>query len=180
VLPPSLEEALLGSWPGPFGWMVIAEPVIVGQLRDMVSQVALAQLGAQRRDSPRAQLTAKRAEGRHAELRRAAATGLWHIRLLAGGPSPGVTAQVAGLVCASMNLDGLPYALTPARECGALHELLGGAGQSAALATPRGDGHDLLRDVLAMQPSVTQAAREPVSGPPGGLRIGAGDRARQG
>ena len=32
---PSLEEALLGSWPLPFGWMVIAEPVASGQLREM-------------------------------------------------------------------------------------------------------------------------------------------------
>ena len=59
-LPPSPEEALLGSWPLPFGWIVIAEPVAGGQLRDMVSQVALAQLAAQRHDSPRAQLEARR------------------------------------------------------------------------------------------------------------------------
>jgi len=175
VLPPSFEEALLGSWPGPFGWIVIAEPVTDSQLRDMVSQVALAQLGAQRLDSPRARLTAKRAEGRHAELRRAAATGLWHIRLLAGGQTSDAAAQVAGLVCASADLDGLPYALIPARECGALPELLGGAGQSAALAGPRGDGYSLLRDVLAMQPSPAAETHGPVSGPPGGLRIGAGN-----
>jgi len=40
-LPPSLEEALLGSWPLPFGWIVIAEPVAGGQLRDMVSQAEI-------------------------------------------------------------------------------------------------------------------------------------------
>ena len=175
VLPPSLEDALLGSWPGPFGWMVIAEPVTDGQLRDMVSQVALAQLNAQRLDSPRARLTVRRAEGRHAELRRAAATGLWHIWLLAGGQTPDASAQVAGLVCASADLAGLPYALTPARQCGALDQLLGGAGQSVAQARPRGDGQDLLRDVLAMQPSAAPAARGAASGPASGLQIGAGN-----
>ena len=69
-MPPSLEDALLGSWPGPFGWMVIAEPVTDGQRREMVSQVALAQLNAQRLDSPRARLEARRAAG---QARRAAA-----------------------------------------------------------------------------------------------------------
>jgi len=174
VLPPSLEEALLGSWPLPFGWMVIAEPVTDGQLQDMVSQVALAQLGAQRHDSPRAKLTARRAEGRHTELRRAAATGLWHIRLLAGGQTPDAAAQVAGLVCASADLDGLPYTLAPARECGALHELLGGTGQPYALTRPGDDGHGLLRDVMAMQSAGGASAHEPAGGPPGGPRIGAG------
>ena len=32
AVPPSLEDALPGSWPGPFGWLVIAEPVTDGQL----------------------------------------------------------------------------------------------------------------------------------------------------
>src|SRR5215469_9566068 len=84
MLPPSLEESLLGSMPGPFGWMVLAEPVADVQLRAMLDEVALAQLAAQRHDSPRAQLAARRTGGRHIELQRAAATGLWHIRLLAG------------------------------------------------------------------------------------------------
>ena len=26
-LPPSLEECLLAVWPGPFGWLLVAEPV---------------------------------------------------------------------------------------------------------------------------------------------------------
>jgi hypothetical protein len=172
--PPSLEEALLGSWHRTFGWIVIAEPVADGHLRDMVSQIALAQLGAQRLDSPRARLEARRAEGRHTELRRAAATGLWHIRLLAGGETPAAAAQVAGLLCASADLEGLPYALAPARECGALAEILGGIGQPGGLAEPGalggpgGNEHALLRDVMAMQPAVTA----PPHGRPGGPSAG--------
>jgi hypothetical protein len=83
ALPP-LEELLLESWPGPFGCIVIAEPIAAVQLREMAGGVALAQLSAQRMDSPRAQLEARRAGGRHAELRRALTTGLWDIWVLAG------------------------------------------------------------------------------------------------
>jgi hypothetical protein len=175
-LPPSLEEALLGSWPLPFGWIVIAEPVAGGQLRDMVSQVALAQLSAQRYDSPRARLTARRAEGRHAELRRAAATGLWHIRLLAGGETPDAAAQVAGLLCASADLDGLPYALVPAADCGAIWEILGGSGPPGTLAGPSGNRHGLLHDVMAMQPAADTAPHggpgSPLAGQSAAVRSG--------
>ena len=175
MLPPSLEEALLGSWPLPFGWLVIAEPVADGRLRDLVSQVALAQLGAQRYDNPRARLAARRAEGRHAELRRAAATGLWHIRLLAGGDSPDAAAQVAGLVCASADLEGLPYALVPARGSGALAEILGGTSQPAAVAGHSGNGNDLLQDVMAMQPAAGTAPYGRPSSPPARLSTADGD-----
>jgi hypothetical protein len=147
---PPLEEVLLGSWPLPFGWLVIAQPVAAGQLRELAGEAAMSQLMAQRSDSPRAQLEARRAAGRHAELRRAPATGLWDIWLLAGGDSPDAAAQVAGLLCASADLDGLPYALAPGRGCGALEQVLGGPGQPGA---PAGPGNGLLRDIIAMQPA---------------------------
>ena len=85
---PSLEDGLLSAWSGPFAWLVLAEPVAAGQLGDLADEVSLAQLGAQRSDSPPAQLAAQRLSARHAELRQAAATGLWQVRLLAGGPAP--------------------------------------------------------------------------------------------
>jgi hypothetical protein len=132
---PSLEEGLLGSWPWPFGWLAVAEPAGDGELGEMISQAAMAQLGAQRHDSPRAQLAARRAAARHAELRRAAAAGLWRIRLLAGGESSQAAGQVAGLLCASADLGGLPYALVPTGECGPLGEVLDGglpAGRAVA------------------------------------------------
>jgi hypothetical protein len=127
MLAPSLEDGLLTAWSGPFAWMVLAGPVGSARLAEMTSQVALTQLSAQRRDSPRAQLAARRTAARHAELRRAAATGLWDIRLLAGGGTPDAAAQVAGLLCASADLAGLPYALAPVLGCAALPELLGAA-----------------------------------------------------
>ena len=117
---------------GPFAWLLLAEPVTAGQLGELADEVSLAQLGAQRSDSPRAQLAAQRLSARHAELRQAAATGLWQVHLLAGGPAPPAAAQVAGLLCASADLDGLPYALAPVAGCAGLE-------RSSAI-TRRGSG----------------------------------------
>jgi hypothetical protein len=97
-LPPSLEDGLLTAWPGPFGWLLLAEPVGSGLLAELTGKVSMVQLGAEHHDSPRAKLTPRRAAARHAELRQAPATGLWTIRLLAGGISPQAAAQVAGLL----------------------------------------------------------------------------------
>jgi hypothetical protein len=111
---PSLEDGLLSAWLGPFGWLLLAEPVDAATLEDMTSKVALTQLEAQRHDSPRAKLAERRAAARHAELRQAASTGLWRVHLLAGASTPQQAAQVAGLLRASTDLAGLPYALLPA------------------------------------------------------------------
>jgi uncharacterized protein len=130
---PSLEEGLMSAWSGPFAWLVLADPVAAGQLGALTEEVSLAQLAAQRSDSPPAQLAAQRLAARHAELRQAAATGLWAVRLVAGGPTPQAAAQVAGLVCASADLDDLPYALAPAPGCAGLE------GALAARSRPGGD-----------------------------------------
>lgn len=111
----SLEDGLLSAWLGPFGWLLLAEPVDAATLEELTSQVALAQLEAQRFDSPRAKLAERRAAARHAELRQAASTGLWRVHLLAGAATPEEAAQVAGLLRASSDLKGLPYALLPAQ-----------------------------------------------------------------
>jgi hypothetical protein len=112
---PSLEDGLLSAWLGPFGWLLLAEPAGQGTLEELTSEAALAQLEAQRSDSPRAKLAERRAAARHQELRQAASTGLWRVTLLAGGATPEQAAQVAGLLRASSDLTGLPYALLPAR-----------------------------------------------------------------
>jgi hypothetical protein len=112
---PSLEDGLLSAWPGPFAWLLLAEPADDGTLEELTGQVALAQLEAQRADSPRARLAERRAAARHAELRQAASTGLWRVHLLARAATPQQAVQVAGLLRASTDLAGLPYALLPAR-----------------------------------------------------------------
>jgi uncharacterized protein len=116
---PLLEDGLLSAWLGPFGWALLAEPADEATVEELTSQVALAQLEAQRSDSPRAKLAERRAAARHAELRQAASTGLWRVHLLAGAATPPEAAQVAGLLRASTDLVGLPYALLPARRAAA-------------------------------------------------------------
>jgi uncharacterized protein len=113
---PSLEEGLLASWTGAFGWIVIAEPLLPAQLADLADEVArrqrLAEAAADR--FPDRAVDARRLAQRHAELRRGVSAGFWRVRVLAGGRGEAAAARVSGLLCASMGLDGLPYALSPA------------------------------------------------------------------
>jgi uncharacterized protein len=113
---PSLDDGLLGSWTGPFGWMVVAEPLPPAELRSLADEVArrqhLAEGAADR--FPERAVEARRLKERHAELRRGVSTGFWRITVAAGGCDDESAARVAGLFCASTALDGLPYALSPA------------------------------------------------------------------
>ena len=70
---------------------------------------------------------------RHAEMRKGASAGVWRVRLLAGGTSADAASRVAGLVCASADLDGLPYAVTPAGSAArSLQEILEETSPAAA------------------------------------------------
>ena len=113
---PSLAEGLLSSWTEPFGWVVTAEPLLAAELRSLADEVArrqrLAEAAADR--FPERAVDARRLMQRHAEVRRGVSAGFWRVRVLAGGCGEACAAKVAGLVCASMGLDGLPYALAPA------------------------------------------------------------------
>ena len=112
----SLDEGLLGSWTGPFGWLVIAEPLRPAELRALADEVAgqqhLAEGAADR--FPERAVEARRLTQRHAELRRGLSAGFWRLTVTVGGPDSESAARVAGLFCASTALDGLPYALSPA------------------------------------------------------------------
>lgn len=152
---PSLEDGLLSVWSDPFAWLLLAEPLTSGQVGELADQLALAQLGVQRSDSPRSQLTAQRLSARHAELLQAAATGLWQVRFVAGGPAPPAAAQVAGLLCASADLEGLPYALTPVAGCAGLQEILGDysvAGQPLPVMADSGSRLPAARPVARQWP----------------------------
>ena len=131
---PSLEDGLLAAWPGPFAWIVLAEPADRAELEELTFGVFAAQGAAQRFDNPQAQLSVRRLQDRHAELRQAASTGLWRVRVLAGAATSPEAAEVAGLLCASADLTGLPYALVPATGCGRLDRLLTEAKTSSAQA----------------------------------------------
>ena len=112
----SLDEGLLGSWTGPFGWLVTAEPVTPAELRALSEEIALRQRIAEGSADrfPERAAQARRLRERHAELQRGLSTGLWRITIAAGGSDEPSAARIAGLLCASADLDGLPYALSPA------------------------------------------------------------------
>ena len=141
--PPTLEECLLAVWPGPFGWLLVAEPVGAGEIGEIADQVARREEQAAsqaERFSDRA-VAARRLQLRHAELRQGASTGLWRVRLTAGGADADAATRVAGLVCASADLTGLPYAVAPADgDARGLPELM----QDTSLAAARrGRGAEL-------------------------------------
>ncbi|GKQ39093.1 ATP-binding protein [Streptomyces sp. A012304] len=125
---PTLEDCLLGVWQEPFAWLVYAEPVPAADLDELTGQVSDDRRRAQSKaeGSPDHALAAARLERRHKELARASATGLWRIRLLAGGRTPEEATRVAALLCASADLEGLPYALKPTGRVGDLATALGG------------------------------------------------------
>ncbi|MDQ2814197.1 MAG: ATP-binding protein [Actinomycetota bacterium] len=133
--PPTMEECLLAVWPGPFGMLMVAEPLGAARIQDLVTEVAhLEQLATGNSDRfPERALVARRLHLRHAELRKGTSTGLWRVRLLAGGGDPDAASRVAGLVCASADLAGLPYAIAPARAAACpLPELLADPGPASA------------------------------------------------
>jgi DNA helicase HerA-like ATPase len=151
---PSLEECLLPGWGGPFGWMVVAEPVpsaeLVGLADDSARRERLASRMADR--FPEEEVQARRHRDRHTELRRGLSTGMWRVHLLAGGTDPAAAARVAGLACASADLRGLPYSLTPAGAGVAGFRTLLEAAPGVAPPEPADDLADLYEDVEPRSP----------------------------
>jgi DNA helicase HerA-like ATPase len=142
--PPSLEECLLAVWPGPFGWLLLAEPVGPAEIAEIADEVARREqmsTGDSERFPERA-VMARRFQLRHAEVRRGISTGLWRVRLAAGGSDADAASRVAGLACASAHLAGLPYAVAPAgHDARSVRDLLqdtspAPAGGDAALSFP--------------------------------------------
>ncbi len=113
--PPSLEECLLAVWPGPFGWLLIAEPLSAGEIQQIADELAEREhLSAGYSDRfPERAMAVRRLSLRHAEMRKGASAGVWRVRLLGGGADADAASRVAGLVCASADLVGLPYAVAP-------------------------------------------------------------------
>jgi DNA helicase HerA-like ATPase len=127
----SLDEGLLGSWSGAFGWLVVAEPVTSGELLALAEDVGVRQRVAEGSADrfPERAVQARRLRERHAELRRGGSGGFWRVSVVAGGADEVSAARVAGLFCASTDLSGLPYALSPAK-----------APSPASAVAPGGDG----------------------------------------
>ena len=147
---PSLEECLLPAWGGAFGWIVLAEPVRPADLRGLADDEArrerLATTMADR--FPEQDVQARRHRYRHTELRQGLSTGVWRIHLLAGGTDPAAAARVAGLVCASADLHGLPYSLTPAQTEAPLARAGAGAGFTGNIHPAPATGLRVLLDTV--------------------------------
>ncbi len=114
--PVSLEDGLLAAWDGAFGWLILAEPLTPAEAGKLAAAVADRQrltVGLAERDPDKA-VDARRLALRLTELRQGLSAGLWRLHLLAGAADPEAAARVAGLVCASVSMSGLPYALAPA------------------------------------------------------------------
>src|SRR5216683_4209822 len=125
--PPSLEECLLAVWPGPFGWMLLAEPLSAAEIQEIADELAQRELFSTGNSDrfPERALAARRLNLRHAEMRKGTSAGLWRVRLLAGGTDADAASRVTGLVCASADLAGLPYAIAPANSAArGLREIL--------------------------------------------------------
>jgi uncharacterized protein len=112
---PSLEECLLAAWPGPFGWLLVAEPLSAAEIFSLAEELAQRERYAAGDSDrfPERATAARRLNLRHAEMRKGASAGMWRIWLLAGGADAEAASRVAGLVCASADLSGLPYAVAP-------------------------------------------------------------------
>ena len=123
---PSLEDCLLGVWPRPFGFMVFLEPLTEADLNAVADDAGRQeQLAAGDSDRfPDRAMRARRLNLRHAEIRKGLSAGFWRVRVFAGGADATAAARVAGLVCSSVDLAGLPYALSPAGAAAPLPELL--------------------------------------------------------
>ncbi|NYF59153.1 hypothetical protein [Micromonospora purpureochromogenes] len=134
-LRPRLDECLLGVWQGAFAWLLLADPVPADEVAEQARRLAGQERDAKARgSSPTQAVRALRLGSRHRELAAAETLGWWRIDLLAAGTTPRAAAAVAGLLCASVDLHGLPYALAPTRASGDLTGLLG----RAELATVAG------------------------------------------
>jgi DNA helicase HerA-like ATPase len=178
----SLDEGLLGSWTGPFGWLVTAEPVTPAELRALSEEVGLRQQIAEGSADrfPERAAQGRRLRERHAELQRGMSTGVWRITIAAGGRDEPSAARIAGLLCASADLEGLPYALSPAPfgrgsalepsgDAVPASPFYGSTQLLAALARPPESEVPGIRLALRPDFDVTpeQAAGGPPDGPPG-------------
>jgi hypothetical protein len=83
----SLDDGLLGSWSGAFGWLVVAEPVSPGELLGLAEDLGVRQRVAEASADrfPERAVEARRLKERHAELQRGGSGGFWRITVAAGG-----------------------------------------------------------------------------------------------
>jgi DNA helicase HerA-like ATPase len=162
---PSLEECLLAAWPGPFGWLLVAEPLSAAEIFSLAEELAQRERYAAGDSDrfPERATTARRLNLRHAEMRKGASAGMWRIWLLAGGADAEAASRVAGLVCASADLSGLPYAIAPDQSTGGDR---GGSGFRPPRSQQSGNAARGLREALEDLAGPPPAGGDAVAGHP--------------
>ena len=99
----------------PFAWVIAAEPLRPEQVKPELDLLVNEILPLSRGEVGEAKRIAlERKQARHRELSGAQVGGAWLIRVLVGGMDRRGAATVAATLCASCELDGLPYVITPA------------------------------------------------------------------
>jgi uncharacterized protein len=108
-------DRYVAHFPGPFAWLVLAEPLgaaeLEPELRALVNEILPLSRG-EVGEAKRVELERKQA--RHRELSRAQHGGGWRIRVLVGTDDPDGANTAAAMLCAVAELDGLPYTMAPA------------------------------------------------------------------
>ncbi|RIV39743.1 ATP-binding protein [Micromonospora radicis] len=98
-----------------YGWLVIARPLPPPDVEPELDALVGDILPLSRGELSQARRVAlERKQARHRELSRAQGGGAWQLRVLVGGTQPRQASSTAALLCGAAELDGLPYALTPA------------------------------------------------------------------
>lgn len=111
---------------GPFGWIVLAEPLAPEAVADDLANLAVRIPGLRKREnSEQHRLELQRAEGRYRELTKARITGLWRVRVLVGGQSPSTARSAAALLCSASELDNVAYVLVPGPETTSFADAVG-------------------------------------------------------
>ncbi|MBF6332352.1 helicase HerA-like domain-containing protein [Nocardia transvalensis] len=110
--------------PGPFAWLVVAEPIppeiVDRELLDL--EVRLPRLRNRPNHEPD-RIELARGEARFRELSRAKAAGMWQVHILVGSTSETATRRAAALLCSASDLDELPYLVRPGIRTGPLTEI---------------------------------------------------------
>jgi DNA helicase HerA-like ATPase len=137
---------------GPFGWLVVAQPVPAAELQAertrLLSRVPMLR---QRENSPEHQIELERTQARYRELTRARAAGTWSVHIFVGGLREPDARRAAGLLCSASDLDDVPYVLVPGPFAGPLPEVI---------AAPLADG-EVRSPFLATAELLGSVARPP-------------------
>lgn len=108
---------------GSFAWVIAAEPLRPERVKPELDLLANEILPLSRTEVGAAKrIMLERKQARHRELSRAEVGGAWLIRVLVGGMTRLGAAAAAATLCASCELDGLPYVIAPAGPAMALSD----------------------------------------------------------